>query len=283
MGHRESAFGFEYRFFQPSGVSEKNTRMAIVPNSRPKIRRIEEEILPFFEKNRMPTQFNGDKLRFEGMMFDGKKLLIKGSPEKYATHFLIRTTNLPEDYQALLLSVGGILVTNDRKLVTGIRNNKNTDQCRIYNMVPGGFLDIIIKGEEVVSDSPFSCGENELSEELETADGAPIGYEKMEILGIIYNSRKNYDNSIAMLMPAKVGSSEIKLKGNEHDELVFTDISRKRLENMFYGLNLKPETNSGHLRGDIGLLYARKYGMPSYNSFIERTANKLYDNGFMYK
>lgn len=256
--------------------------MHVVPSSRPKIKAIEEKIDPFFESNRMPTQFNGDRVRFECLKYEGKALLIEGSPEKYASHFFLRTTSLPKTYQANLLSVGGVLLTKDRKLASGMRNSKNSDQGKIYNMVPGGFLDVEMKDRKTVAESPFSCGERELNEELEKLERTPLEHGGMEILGLIYNSRKNFDTSIAVLMPMEAASSEIRLKGKEFDELVFTDVSRKRLEERFYELSLRPETNSGHLRGDIGLLFAREYGVPSYKNMIARAADKLYDSGFVY-
>lgn len=290
--HPEMALGFEFELFLPEGISSTDTQMVVVPNSRPKIEPLERMIKSFWARNRKPHQFDGNIPRFDEAIYDGKILKIFVSPEKYKSHFFLRTTILPKEYQAQAYSICGILETKDNKLVTGIRNPKATDQGRIELIVPAGFINMNelphtatirkLRDElylpsgphKFISESPFSSAKRELKEELKD-----VSTNDMKILGIIYNSRKNFDTTTAMFMQTRIPSSEIKTRGKEHDELCFTRIAKKSLAEKFAGLCQNPETNSGHLRGCIAALFAHKYGVSAYDSLIEKTILMLSEIG----
>lgn len=285
--HLEMALGFEFELFLPAGISATDTQMIVVPNSRPKIYPLEKRIRSFWARNKKPHQFDGNIPRFEEAIYDGKILRIFVSPEKYKSHFFLRTTALPKEYQVQAYSINGILKTKDRKIVTGIRNPKATDQDRIEHIVPAGFInmnelphiaairrlkeELFLPSEprEFLSESPFSSAKRELKEELKNASA-----NNLKILGIIYNSRKNFDTTTAMFMQTPIPSSEIRIRGKEHEELCFTKTTRKSLSKKFLSLCQNPDLNSGHLRGCIAALFAHKYGFSAYNSLIEKAILK---------
>ncbi len=286
--HPEKALGFEFELFLPEGVPAENTQMIVVPNSRPKISLLEKRIFSFWKSNKKPGQFDGSLPRFEEAIYDGNILKILVSPEKYKSHFFLRTTALPKEYQVQAYSISGIIETKDGKLVTGMRNPKATDQGRIEHVVPAGFINMnelphaaaIRKLEDelqlsggaggFLSESPFSSAKRELKEELKNVKAS-----NMKIIGIIYNSARNFDTTTAIAMKTRLSSSEINPRGKEHENLCFTSTSRKSLKEKFLRLCENPETNSGHLRGCVAALFAHKYGIPTCNSLIEKAILKV--------
>lgn len=287
----ETAFGFQYELLIPDGVPAGNTQLVPVKNSRPKIDSLESKIMRYWEKNKKPGQFESNRPRFEGAIYDGENLMIRVSPDKYSAHFFLRTTNLPKELQVQAYSINGIVITKDNKFVTGIRNPKTTDQGIIEHIIPAGFINsnemltnetIRILNKELyiplqpessvlkLTESPFTSTARELDEELEG-----VIPKEMRILAIIYNSRKNFDTTTSVLIPTNIDSSEIMLKGKEHDEIRFTDITQKSLEDKFYDLCKNPDSNSGHLRGSLAAFYTHRYGLPSHDKLIEETILKL--------
>lgn len=270
--HPEKALGFEYEMLLSAGVSESDIQMNVLPNSRIKIPSIERNIKNYWESNKKPGQFDGDLLRFEGArLYRDGKLVIDVSDMKYSEHNFLNKSGLPKELQGNPWSMGGIVLTGDNKIVTGLRNPKVVDQGRIEHIVPAGFAEYkesTLRGKS--PENPIQNALRELNEEL-----LGVKPRKMEVLAITYNSYKNFDTTASVLIPTDVHSSEIELAEDEHEEIIFTDATQKSLEDKFRELCENPDNNSGHLRGHIGALYARKYEVPAYNTMIEKTINDI--------
>ncbi len=272
LKHPEKVLGFEYEALFPKGVSESDIEMKVVPNSRIKIPAIEGNIKNYWERNKKPGQFDGDLLRFEGAKLYGDGMLVlEVSDMKYSEHNFLSKSKLSKELQGNPWSMGGIVLTYDNKLVTGMRNPKATDQGRIEHIVPAGFAkykESMLSGK--APENPIQNALRELNEEL-----LGVKPKKMKVLAITYNSYKNFDTTASVLIPTDVRSSEIELAEDEHEEIIFTDASQKSLEGKFRELCESPDANSGHLRGHVAALYAHKYDMPAYNSLVEKTINDI--------
>ena len=239
-----------------------------------------------------PQVFDAPKVRFEGSMYnqDENTLFILWSEDRYSTHAAMRDTILPKAYQANLFTINGIPLTSDNKIPIVVRNPKKTDQGRIKHITPAGFVNLKKLGgsqpesvEDTISrklldelqlpilyamENPYKATERELHEELKHATDFSANVfkpERMRILGIVYNYKKNFDYTATVLIPLDATSSEISLKGEEHeDEIDWTSTTLDSLRTTLYELAIAPETNSGHLRGDIALLTGHLYGKKAY-------------------
>jgi len=307
----EQILGFQMEGLFPTGVPSEKVRMVKTENTRKTNLELDKKIKKYWENFKSEGSFDGDRARFEGFIYNTERgsLQINYSEEKYSTHFFMRNTIYPKPYQAQLFSINGIVLSSDMKIPIGVRNPKTTDQGKIYHIVPAGFTDVfkIVKPEKtpvtkeaeevyettlrkfmdeiyiqgnIFSESPHKAAARELDEELEINEKSTI--KNMKVIGIIYNSRKNFDTTTSVLIPLDVDSSEINLKGDEHTELEFLDTSKHALEEKLTEFSLEPESNSGHLRGDIAALIAHLYGEQAYINSVDKVAEEVAAAKFSY-
>lgn len=286
----EHILGFETEMIFFEGLPAKDIRYIPVPNTRKTIPYTSQLIKNRWEeiKDKNPNAFDAPRARYEGSYYDQdtKVLHVLWSEDRYSTHAAIRETILPKAYQANLFTINGIPITADEKIPIAVRNPKTTDQGRIKHITPAGFIDLRKLGGELKPESveeavtrklldelqlpsnysmetPYGTTEKELHQELTFPETA-FNPDRMRILGIVYNYRKNFDYEAAVLIPLDATSSEITLRGKEHDELEWINTSLDSLKSTLYELAIAPETNSGHLRGDIALSIGHRYGQGAY-------------------
>jgi len=207
-------------------------------------------------------------------------------------HATLRETVLPKSYQANLFTINGIPFPRDEKIPILWRDPKTTDQGRIRHIAPAGFIDVYSIKDKLVPESVekatirnllrelsfpgsnymenlFDTTGRELGGELYFPKGAFIP-ETMKVLGIVYNHKKNFDYMASVLIPLDCESTEIKVKGNEHeDHIDWVNSNLESLKSTLFELAFAPETNSGHLRGDVALLIGHLYGMKEYKKTLE--------------
>ena len=231
-------------------------------------------------------------------MFDNDTgiLHIYWSDDVYSNHSVLREIRLPKPYQANLFTINGIPITLDNKIPIAVRNPSMTDQGRIKHITPAGFIDVlevngVLEAEGVketvirklfdelrysptLSESPHEATYRELSEELSFPREA-FNPQKMRLIGIVYNWLKNFDYTAAVTIPLDCMSNEISLAGAEHEELEWVDTDLFTLKRLLFDLAFAPETNSGHLRGDIGMLIAHLHGGNAYKIALENACLEI--------
>jgi len=288
--------GFKFDALIPEGLSRENVQLVKTNNSR-RAREspdMEERILDYFVKTAGANSFNSPRARFEGVSQVGQDLLIMYSEDWYATHFFTRNTVLPRERKGDPLSINGLLLTRDNGLPYGLRNPQTTDQGKTYHIVPAGFTDIspITEGpmetalrkmlDEIgfrgtyVTENPHRATEREFNEEL-LLKGRSRGIEtdSMRVIAVIYNSRKNFDTTMATTIPTSAYASQINLNGDEHTQLEFVDVAQSSLTNLLFDLSLAPDTNSGHFRGDIAALIAHRFGLGAMTDSLNEVHTRL--------
>lgn len=288
--------GFKFDALIPEGLARDNVQLVKTSNSR-RTREspdMEARILDYFVKTAGENSFNAPRARYEGVSVVGDTLLIMYSEDWYATHFFTRNTVLPRERKGDPLSINGLLLTRDNKLPYGLRNPQTTDQGRTYHIVPAGFTDIqpITEGpvetavrkalDEIgfrgtyITEDPHRAAEREFGEEiLLQGRSRGIDTDSMRVIAVIYNSRKNFDTTMAITIPVSVYSSKIALNGAEHTQLEFADIARVDLTDKLFELSLAPDTNSGHFRGDIAALIAHRFGIDAMTESLHEVHTML--------
>jgi len=301
----ENLLGFETDLIFFEGIPASNVVYHKVPNTRretPYIRRLIESRWQEIVK-RNPWAYDSPRARYEGATFDNdtRTLQIFWSEERYSTHAVMRETIFPRSYQANLFTINGILLTRDGYIPIAVRNPRRTDQGRILHITPAGFIDLKKVGTRFVPErvdeatlrklldelnfigvhimeSPYDATLREMKEELKRKkpEGEiPFDPNKMSIIAIIYNSRKNFDYTAAVLIPVNLSHEEITLRGEEHEELKWVRTSLDSLKTTLFELAIAPETNSGHLRGDIACLIGYLYGVEEYKKTLEEIVMEI--------
>ena len=256
-------------------------------NTRKTDKVVEDEIRTYWRENQRPRMFDGDRARFEGFHYDEKshELKIFYSHEKYRSYFCLGDKNLPRSRQALLLSINGVLVTRDNLIPVGFRGAE-TNQEGIWHIVPAGYIDIspvigkaVRKGmsgfpETWLSETPYTATERELHEELSLPKES-VNVSRMRLLGIVFNSNRDFDTTICVVVPVDCHSSEITLKGDEHVTMRFLKTSLNDLKEELIRQSRDLSTSSGHLRGDIALTIAHLYGQSEYMKTIESVSREI--------
>ena len=301
--YNEHVLGFEteHRFFE-GGLPADAITFAKVPNTRkttPYINKfIETEWAKTVENARATGRKANDapRARYEGSFYDYEsgRLTVLWSDDKYSTHSTIRNTPMPREYQANLFTINGIPLPKDGVVPILVRNPNTTDQGRIEHIAPAGFIDmkggkgpivperideaatkmlfreLHIPDEPIYLESPHEATHRELGEELEYPE-AVYDPKKLSVIGIVYNCRKNFDYTTAVVIPLDCDSSEIKAKGKEHDKdaLRWVSTSRQSLKDALFELSFAPDMNSGHLRGDVALLIGHLYGAKEYEKALD--------------
>ena len=303
LNSMEHSMGYTAEFLSSSGRSADTIRFVKVRNSRMTNHGIEQFISAGWDalvqsakdqgKNE-PT--NGDKARYEGFSIDSAEtLLIHWSDEKYRTHAIIKETALPPSFQAGPLTINGIVITSDNKIPYGFRNPKNLDQGGIYHIVPAGYMDVmnfskelnsldnavyrklndeLFLGKPTLLENPVSAAHREFGEELKLKETHALytpDASKMQVLGLIRNSKKNFDYTFPVLTPVSEHSSQIALKDDEHTQLLFLDTTETALREALKEFSLDQTRSSGHFRGDIALLIRNLYGPKAYAAAVEST------------
>ncbi len=267
--------------------------MARLPNSRkidPDIEaRIAAQWKAELEKN--PNAYDAPRARFEGSMFDTNtgRLMVNWSLEKYSTHNSVRNFNVGKAYQANLWTINAILLPGDRRLPIGLRNSETTDQGRIKHLTPVGFVDMVktpVYGKDgTVESETFDVEDltKAVTRRLYDEWGIPEGAfdpSKMRLMGIVYNSHKNFDYDAAILVPLGCYSEQLKSKQlrsanpkGKYDAVEFVDMSRSSLSSLLYEFALSPDKSSGHMRGDIALTIGALHG--GEQAYLEALENTL--------
>jgi hypothetical protein len=277
----EGFLGFGTEFFFLGGLPKERIRMEYRKNSRVTSTAIEEKIGRHWRDNRPPGAFDGDRARFEGAHYDKGlgELTIFFSHEKYRTYSFLEGFNLPRTYQARLFSVNGVVITKDNKIPIGLRKAESTNQGRMWHIVPAGFVDMSLPDQGQMSEEkenlqkwhcelPHVAALRELSEEL-SMPSEQIDTSKMSLVGIVYNSMRNFDCAATIIIPSGCDSSEIDLRGEEHENLRFIDTTYDGLRQELLKMSRYPNTGSGHLRGDIALVIGHLYGHSKYIATLE--------------
>ena len=284
--HAEHALGFEIDFIFPEGLPPGKVDMIQTENSRKTDKVIEHKIKHHWEKNKQPRMFNGDRARYEGKRYDEKscKLNIFYSHERYMTYFYTADKGLPRSYQADLLSINGVVITKDNLIPVGLRGVE-TNQAKIWHIVPAGYIDVnLVDAKAKVgmptlseawhSETPYVATERELHEEL-SLPMESVDTNRMRVVGIIFNYHTNFDTTISVIVPVDCDSSEIALKGSEHETLRFLKVSLSDLKEQLIELSLDLSRNSGHLRGDIALTIAYLYGYSEYCKTLKSVQKEI--------
>lgn len=184
-----------------------------------------------------------------------------------------------------MLSINGIVITKDNLIPIGLRRGE-TNQGRIWHIVPAGYIDVrpvVCKTTKVgaehpsqgwCSETPYAATERELHEELAVPKESLIT-DKMKLIGIVFNYRKNYDATISVIVPAECDSSEMTLRGEEHEIMRFLKASLGDLKEELIKLSRDQNTSSGHLRGDIALTIAHLYGFSEYARALEVVSRQI--------
>lgn len=277
---QEHFLGYETDIICPKGITADQIIVQEVHNRRKTSPALESLIQGKWDEilKKHPNAFNGKRARYEGSFFVQGYLVLQWSHEQYKTHAGINDTGLPRPYQANILGINGIPLTEDNKIPIVTRNPKTTNQGRIRHIVPAGMVDIIMGSrQKPCIETLHAATEREFREELNScADGtAAFNPENMKLLGIVYNSFKNFDYVGAILVPLKTSSGNITLKGDEHEQMEWVSAELKELKELLLELSSAPETNSGHLRGNIALLIGHLYGKDAYTETIDETIMKL--------
>ncbi|TAL52778.1 MAG: hypothetical protein EPN86_04970 [Nanoarchaeota archaeon] len=290
--------GFQFDALVPEGLSREQIQLVKTNNSRManETPDMEIRITEYFNKNRGPHTRNDPRARYEGVTQVGNTLLVMYSEDWYATHFFTSKTALPRSRKGDPLSINGIVLTTDSRLPYGLRNPQTTDQGKRYHIVPAGFTDVqAIKAESpmetsvrkmldemdfrgtYVSEKPYFAAGREFQEELSILGENPeLNPEDMRVIAIIYNSRNNYDTTMATTIPVNVRSSVLSLKGDEHlHQLEFVDIEPRALTDLLFEFSLAPDTNSGHFRGDIAALIAHRFGVDTMMQSLHEVHTRL--------
>ena len=109
------------------------------------------------------------------------------------------------------------------------------------------------------SETPHAATIRELHEELAVPKEC-VNVDKMRLIGIIFNYNRSYDTTVCVMIPVDCHSTEIALRGEEHETLRFLRTSLNDLREELIQLSRDPSISSGHLRGDIALTIAYLYG-----------------------
>lgn len=287
----EHSLGFYTDVIFPQGYpANQIEHFKFTSNSRKTDSEIESFIKNRWKEIEEKSQFkafDAPRARYEGYILShGDALTVLWSEGKYSDHAVLRETILSQDYQAELFTINGILLTSDGKFPIAVRNPKQTDQGKIKLVAPAGFINLKHDGKKIETvkeaddrglwgkleiESIYDAATRELSEELEHKDSTKrIEYvpNGVRLLGIVYNSKKNFDWENAVLIPTSVTSDKIKLKGAEHVELEWTNSDLDTLKTTLFELAKYPDSNSGHLRGDVALLAAYLNGMDKYKELL---------------
>ncbi|MBI4016018.1 MAG: hypothetical protein HY362_04860 [Candidatus Aenigmarchaeota archaeon] len=216
---------------------------------------------------------------------------------------------LPLPFHVNPLSINGIVVTEDGKIPLVQRNPNKTDQGRIWHIVPQGFIDIktvggirditveSLKKKGVIPDgidettvktllrelkvpdayyieSVSDASARELSEELRvtTAPMPNVLAKDNLVLGLIRNTRRNFDTTIPTLMKVGCSHADIGLNGDEATKIEWVDIDQGALTGKVVELSKDLDRASGHLRGDLGLLVYHLYGEAAYRDTLTEAA-----------
>jgi len=176
-----------------------------------------------------------------------------------------------------------MIYPRDKKLPIALKNPKTTDQGLIKSLSPIGFvnLDKSDSGRLEV-ESVGKAVERRLRDEWEFPSSA-FNPSKMELLGIVYNSHLNFDYDAAVLLPIDCNSSELKStqlsnggKEGKYVKIDNVDMNESSLKSLLFEFSVKPNENSGHMRGDIALTYARLFGgRQAYQDVLEETLVEL--------
>lgn len=305
--YQERLLGYETDLVCIEGIPANMVNMVKVPNTR-KVDKYVDKIIEegwTEEKLRHPNAEDNPRARYEGRIFDNNTgmLRILWSDDSYKNHAVLRHTILPKSYQANLFTINGVPLTANHKIPIAVRNPEATDQGRKKHTVPGGFVDVRqidkeLRSEDVseatirklfdelgyspsLPESPHIATKRELFEELRyrnIEEGFPpevFNPEDMRILGIVYNHFNNFDYTATVLIPLNAKPEDIKLEGEEHDEIGWVDTDIFSLKNVLFELAVAPETNSGHLRGDVALAIGHLHGEKAYNSVLEEVTLRL--------
>ncbi len=278
------------------GLPLDRIAMARIPNSRkidPDLEnRIKTQWLAEIGKN--PNAHDAPRARFEGSMYDTStgRLLVHWSEERYSTHNSARNFNVGKAYQANLWTINTIILPKDERLPIGLRNSATTDQGPIKHLTAVGFVDlkktpVYGKDGTVVSEmyeveSVADAVSRRLHDEWIVPEGA-FDPSRMRLMGIVYNSHKNFDYDAAVLVPLECYSEQLKSKQlksenpkGKYDAIEFADMSKSSLSSLLYEFALTPDTNSGHMRGDIALaIGALRGGEQAYLEALENTLLRL--------
>lgn len=294
--HNERVLGYETDMIFPMGIPAQNIQYIKVPSTRKTTPYINQVIKNRWNEitTKYPQAFDAPRARFEGSIYDQSTNLLKilWSDATYSMHAALRETILPKSYQANLFTINGIPFPKDEKIPILWRNPKKTDQGRIRHIAPAGFIDVYDIRDKLIPETVekatiryllkeltfpgsnymkgvFDTTERELHEELVTPKHA-FNLENMRILGIVYNYSKNFDYTASVLLPLNCESTEIKVKGDEHEGGIdWINTNLESLKSILFELALAPETNSGHLRGDVALMISHLHGQEKYEEVLE--------------
>jgi len=274
----ENLLGFETDLITLDGLPAENVYMEKTSNTRKTNEYIENLIKErSAEITKNPKAKYNPRARFEGSFYDNNisRLDILWSDERYMNHAALSVffmePKLPRHYKANLFTISGIPLTTDKKIPIVIRNPKATDHGRIRHIAPAGFVDVKPEGAE----TPHEATEREFREELRYKDAEMFPQEifnpsDMRVLGIVYNSLKNFDYTASVLIPLNAESNDIYLKGEEHEEIEWVGTDYEGLKELLLDLSMTPDTNSGHLRGAVALTIGHIYGEDAYEETLDR-------------
>jgi len=284
--HLERFLGFETKAIFPQGLSSEKVQMVQTKNTRKTDIMIEKGIRTYWKKNSQHNMFDGDRARYEGICYDEKRheLGIFYSHEKYKTYFYTANMNLSRSYQAELLSINGVVITKDNLIPIGLRTAQ-TNHMGIWHIVPAGYIDIERAVDDAArkerptlpevwsSETPYAATERELQEELAIPKEC-VDASKMKLIGVVFNYNRDYDTTVCVAVPVDCHSSEIALRGEEHQTMRFLKTSLNDLKEELIQLSKDRSTSSGHLRGDIALTIAHLYGCSQYVKTLESVAKE---------
>ena len=139
----EHFLGFETDFFSQDGLPEHKVQMVFTSNSRPTSEDMENNILEYWKHHKTVGQFDGDRVRFEGLCYQRKAkcLALSYSYEKYRTHFFFARNKFAKAYHPRLLGAYLIVITKDGMAPIGLRTQAG-NPVEWWSIAPAGYVDI---------------------------------------------------------------------------------------------------------------------------------------------
>jgi len=266
----EHCLGFETNFFSREGLPEEKVQMVFTSNSRPTSTAMEKDILEYWKQHRTAGQFDGDRVRFEGLHYRRKDecLTVSYSYEKYRTYFFFTRKKFPKAYHPRLLGAYLIIITKDGMIPIGLREQPE-GHSEWWSIAPAGYVDVmrISRGNRWRAETFWNTAARESEEELAAPE--KLDKSKIRLIGVFSSYATNWDVDATMVARVSYDSSEIRLKGSEHESLKFLETSEESLREELQEI-VQKRASFGYLGANIALLLGHLYGLDDYRQTLEK-------------
>lgn len=271
----EHFLGFETDFFSQDGLPEENVQMIFTSNSRPTSQALGKSILEYWKHRKCAGQFDGNRVRFEGLRYNRKDkcLTVSYSYEKYRTYFFFTRNKFAKTYHPRLLGAYLIIITKDGMVPIGLRT-QGENLTEWWSIAPAGYVDIkrISNNNQWQSETFWSTAVRELEEELAVPE--KLDRPKIKLIGVFSSFATNWDADATMIARVGYDSKEIDIRGSEHKAIRFLEASEASLKKEFQILAEKHES-MGYLSANIALLLGHLYGLDDYRLTMEEIAKRF--------